>query len=274
MAFGTGVYHFFIEICIAIAAEMLAGVVMTDVNALHAAADGPLCRVFFYVDFPAHDLLDDLFVDAGAVGNADFVEVDFLGAGLDFKAVPSGGRGESGGYLFHQLRGKGGYRERLGVALGFFVEVEEADDYSAGVGGKLGGQLVKAVLMPFCVIFVIEKNRVVAPDNLFLSYAPGKLLEGGEDFALVLYARFGVRAVAGKGELKIVFVVLELIEARKHRGGVFRPEDDAVHDLRGEGDAADLPGVEGVYYLRKARLQAVEKPFAVKGRNVCPAADA
>lgn len=60
----------------------------------------------------------------------------------------------------------------------------------------------------------------------------------------------------------------------KERPGVFGPEYEGVHILRQEAEAFDLVWVIGVDPVKVTRFDPVGEPFAVKGRQVRPAAGA
>ena len=76
----AGFGHAPVGVGIAVAAAVQAGVILADVDALHAVADVALSRVFFDVDGCADDAFDAFLVDAGPVLDAVGGEVDCLRA--------------------------------------------------------------------------------------------------------------------------------------------------------------------------------------------------
>lgn len=74
--------------------------------------------------------------------------------------------------------------------------------------------------------------------------------------------------------MEIILEAVQLAEPRQHRGGVLRPEDDAVHCVRTEAHAADRSRVERIGNEYVSFPEAVKEPRGVEGGNVRPAAGA
>ncbi len=70
--------------CVAVFAVALTGIIDAYVHALDTAAFGALIRVFFGIYRTAEDFFYALFINAGSVLNAVFLQVCLFGAGGDF----------------------------------------------------------------------------------------------------------------------------------------------------------------------------------------------
>ena len=165
----AGFGHAAVGVGVAVAAAMQAGVVLADVNALHAVADFALSRVFLDVDGRADDFLDAILVDTGAVFDAVGVEVDCLGARLQGNARAFGQAREALGDHLHLGDAERVQCERLCVALRLAIEVEKTDDAAVGVRRELLEHRGEVVQVLPDGVAVVEQDGVVAPDHAFLA---------------------------------------------------------------------------------------------------------
>lgn len=67
---------------IAVRAVMLAGIILSNINALDTAAYLPLGIILFDINRLSDDLGNDAIVDALPLSNAVLRQINFLGAGL------------------------------------------------------------------------------------------------------------------------------------------------------------------------------------------------
>lgn len=164
---------------VTVGAAMEAGVVGADVDALDAATGLALTGVFSAVDPAAEQRLDQLVVDALAMGDAEVGEIHGLGAGLHGHVEVGGGLRHKGCQLIQhlmvfwrlaQFRSQQVVHDqpldRVQVLLRLLVEVDHADDDPVGLAGQEGGNLVKEPLVLGQVDQVAQQDGVVAPDDL------------------------------------------------------------------------------------------------------------
>ena len=269
----TGFGHATVGVGVTVATAMQAGVVLADVDALHAVADLALRGVFLDIDGSADDALDAVLIDAGSVLDAVGSEVDLFGARLQGDAGTFGKACKTLSKCCHLRDAKRVQRERLCVALSLAIEVEEADDAAVGVRRELLEHDGEVVQMTLDGVAVIEQDGVVAPDHARFAELLRHLLEGADDLALVGQTWLDVMAVRCDGELEVERILrVELDEMRQHRRGILRPEDDAIGIFGPQRDAADLFAVEWVDRVDEAFVDAVHEPRCIESRNVRPAA--
>ena len=206
VCFLAGARHVFIEVRVAVAAEVQARVVLPDVDAFHAAAFRTLRRVFFHVDGAAEHAIDAFLVDARAMEDAVAIEVDGLGAGLEIDAGSSGRTGEARGDLFHVRRRHRQESERLRVARRFLVEVEKADDAALRVRRECREQAAEGGRVPVEGVFRAQEDGIVAPDDFFTADGAGKSLERLDARGKRRQAGLGVALVGIERVLEIIAV--------------------------------------------------------------------
>lgn len=80
-------HHRIIEVSIAVAAAVAAGIVGADINAFHAAAFQALVLVLAHLHRAAEQLFEKTAVDAVRMLNAVLLQLDAFGAGCQLQAV-------------------------------------------------------------------------------------------------------------------------------------------------------------------------------------------
>ena len=71
------------------------------------------------------------------------------------------------------------------VLLGFFIEIDETDDDMLTIAFQIGAHLLKDHQMVGDVVFLIQEDRIVAPDDILDRDLFRKFDEGIHDFLLV-----------------------------------------------------------------------------------------
>ena len=71
--------------------------------------------------------------------------------------------------------------ERFHILLCLLIKIEEADDTALRIGCKCFKELLERCFMPICRVILCQKDRVVAPDHLFVSDGLRQRLEGSHE---------------------------------------------------------------------------------------------
>ena len=258
---------------ITIPAPVAASVVHTNVDAGHAAAFRPLVFVFLYRQAAVGKLLQQPAVNAMAMGNAVWFQVDLFRAGLQHKVVFTRNIGQLPGKFYDFLIGKRGKAQTIHVGLGVAVEVHKADDTLAGIALQPSGQLAEKGNVIVHRVPVGEQNRVIPPNHPFGAYLAGKFLKGRKDHVVLAgYTRFHVFSIGCQGELKIERVRPQFFQAWHQRQRILGPENNAIHYVQRQGNMTHLMEVHRVADADIALPDTIVKPIGIIGGNIGPPA--
>ena len=108
-------------------------------------------------------------------------------------------------------------------------------------------------------IFRCQDDGIVPPDDsLWTNLLREFLKSGNDDIVFAGNARFQILTIGIQRELKVKWVVLQQMQLIQHRGGILRPEHDAVHHIRVKRNAADLSGVHWIAGADEPVFQTAE----------------
>lgn len=128
---------------ITIPAPVAAGIVHTNVDAGHAATFRALVLVLLQCQAAAGKLLQQPAVNAMAMGNAVWFQVDLFRAGLQHKVMFARNIGQPLDKFYDFLFGRRRKAQTVHVGLGVAVEVHKADDAFMGIAFQPLGQLAE-----------------------------------------------------------------------------------------------------------------------------------
>ena len=261
---------------IAIDAAVAAGVVGTDVHAVHTAAVRPLAVVRLRLNGTAADPFHPLPADAAGGADAEGAPVHFFTAGPHVQArLPADGADR-----IRQRR----HVVRLGRAdaaaayrrahLG--VNVQKADGALLRISRQVPAQAGERVQNTRYIPIRVQQDGIEPPQHPVRPQPIRQAAKGVRDSYLVRQAGLQLRAIGSQSKLKIVGDPpgIQFRQARQEGGRILGPKDDAVHVLRRQVNPADLPGIAGVAHQQEPGPQPVHQPIPIKRRDIRPATGA
>jgi len=261
-----------IDIGIAVAAQVPAGVVLADVVCQVAGAFLPVPGIGRQDQVFTDGLLKGGLGDAAGAVRADGGEAGILAAGLDSHTVPVRDPDQAFRQCQLGLEGdRAGFRE---VLPDLFIEVNVTDD--AGSCGALQSQahVGEGVDMALHRPAFVDQNGVIAPAHVVGTDDLRQPLEAVEDPGLIRHIGFDVPAVGCDGHKPVLavfhqeFFVPEQVSVLQGRFRIFRAENDQVYDGRIEPVFRDRDLVKGVARHDHPLAESVCKPLRIEGRYI------
>lgn len=258
---------------VTVKAAVGAGAVGADVEAFGTAAGRTLSFVFAERERPAGEAGYPLRIDTAAVNDTCRFEVN--GFGARFQPQPENGSSFGqcrSGFLYLS----GGRLPNAGGGQPFAdagVNIQKTDNAGVAAAVKRFGISGKAAAVFFRCPCIVKQNRVVAPDHLIAADLPRQPPEAAANLLFRRQSRFDLRPVGRQCKLKIktespFFYHIQFFEKRFRR--IFRPKYNRLNPPGRQLYPRNLPAVHRIAHADKPFLQPVEKPFAVKCRNIRP----
>jgi hypothetical protein len=152
---------------------MRAGVINTDVCALHTPAELPLASILWDGELESKESIEQGVINTFPVMNPIILQVKWFGAGEDFKTEVScylcEGRTEFGDLVLVLMHiDDPDVLLSLQVSYGyacFSIDVEEADNAAMTEPTQCPGNLHKMDFMVGQIGQVTQNNRIVSPDD-------------------------------------------------------------------------------------------------------------
>ena len=258
---------------VTVEAAVGAGAVSADVEAFGTAAGLTLSFVFAERERPAGEAGYPLRIDTAAVSDTGGFEVDGFGARFQPQSENGGGFGQCRSGFFYL---PGGRLPNAGGGQPFAdggVNIQKTDNAGVAAAVKRFGISGKAAAVFFRCPCIVKQNRVVAPDHLIAADLPRQPPEAAANLLFRRQSRLDIRPVRRQRKLKIktvspFFYYIQFLEKRFRR--ILRPKHNRLNPPGRQLYPRNLPSVHRIADADKPFLQPVEKPFAVKCRNIRP----
>lgn len=254
---------------VAVEAAVTAGVVGADVGPEEAGAGGAGSGGFRNLQMDMEGFLQDglgkaaVRIDAGSCkGGAFAAEVD-----LHMVLLRRFREGRDEGLLLLWCDAADARK----VPHRFLIEVDKADDALTGVSMQRPGHLPECADVKIYRVVFADKDRVIAPYHRILPHRFGQAPEGLQYLRGGRNMRLDVAPIGCDGHVPELPVRFQQILVCEHGKRVLGAEGQNVHDGRIEAVAGDKRRVIGIADEAESFPQAVRKPFAVEGGDICSA---
>lgn len=246
---------------------MLASVISTDVGVYGTETASEGVRLLYLVrEGNAEGPFNKVRVHAGcfldAVGGKVILA---FAAGLDGDAVECGFLGHVFCQVVDFVEGRSSHHTGFHEWGNLAVFIQEGDGAALSVPVKLGAKICKHLLMPVYAVFVGDEDGVIAPHSLLGANDCADVAEVLQDNMFCGHVRFNIFLVSGNRPLDVPGTLDSAHVLQEVVGGVFRPENDAVHIFWSEADTRDAELSSDLYVTF---VQIGEEILAAEGGDV------